>query len=632
VTGPLWRRRRFPAPEGPIRTDGGATATRSAGRGSGTALKSALAGTVLFWGCAELALESDRIPTAMTIMPTQRRFASGQTVRLQAVVKDQNDEVMRIPGWTPPEWAVASGSGAEIGSDGTLRTAGNGIVEVTARVAELTGEAGYCFSSSEFGLYTSSMYLTQAVQSGKNEARLIAGRPGLLRIFLGAYPPGDHSVEVRVSVVQGEDVVFEHVAVAEGRVLKGDVDESTLDGSLNVEIPGSALRPGAGIVLELDPNCKEALTPATATRQPETGATDLRVVEPQLFRQVFVPTLWRQQPDGRLGTWLEGIGPDSEQMHLARNLLPVWDLEVEVRDTFRTNADLRTNEGWSRWLNEISVLNISEGRRAYYYGVIGSSPGRMRGLAQVGAPWSVGVADQDTYTHEIGHNMGLRHAPCGGADSPDPDYPYDRGSIGVWGYEFENGILYDPDDYKDVMSYCDPVWISDYHFDLAIGHRLDGDGGVVPDGGDGADRGDMLVVWGLVADGELKLDPAFVAEGPAELPRTDGPYQVEGLGAGGETMFSLSFAPTPLAHGGAGFVFFVPYEPEWATALDRLVLAGPEGEDTVTRGGEPGMAVVTDPSTGLIQAIIRDWDGGPLPGEATGDVRITRGIPGGALR
>jgi len=97
-------------------------------------------------------------------------------------------------------------------------------------------------------------------------------------------------------------------------------------------------------------------------------------------------------------------------------------------------------------------------------------------------------------------------------------------------------------------------------------------------------------------------------------------------------MFSLSFAPTPLEHGGGSFVFFVPYDPEWATALDRMVLTGPEGEYAVSRDGEPAVAVLTDPATGLIQAIIRDWDGGPLPGEETANVTITRGIPAGGLR
>ena len=125
----------------------------------------------------------------------------------------------------------------------------------------------------------------------------------------------------------------------------------------------------------------------------------------------------------------------------------------------------------------------------------------------------------------------------------------------------------------------------------------------------------MLVVWGTVGDGRLTLDPAFVVTGPPALPETEGPYRVEGVDRDGRNRFSLSFSPTPLEFGGGGFVFLVPYEPGWAEALDRMVLTGPEGIDVVTRNGSPPLAVVTDPSSGQIRAIVRNWDGGPLPGE-----------------
>ena len=597
-----------------------------------TLLKTLLAGAVLFWGCADLALEADRIPTGMVIVPDQERIRKEEPPKLQVVVSDQNGSIMGVPGWAPPDWTVSDGSIMEVRPDGTLNLMKGGWVDVTARLVNLTADARYCISPAQARLSAPVIYVTQAAQGPNNTAPLIAGRPALLRIFLVASPASALALEVHVTLLQGEDVVFEHLLVPD-RQIPNHVDEEYLDASFNVEIPGSALQPGVSMVVELDPDCKAPLSHRSETRYPATGSTDLRVVKPQLFRQVFVPTLWRQQPDNRLFSWLDGIDPDSEQMRLTRNLLPVWEMEVEVRDTFRTNANLNGFGGWNQWINEIATLNIAEGRRGYYYGVIGSSPSGLLGLANFAAPWSVGVAEGDTYTHEVGHNMNLRHAPCGGAGGPDPNYPYDAGSIGIWGYDVERKVLYDPEEYKDVMSYCSPAWISDYSFDLATTHRLNGDAGVNPDGGsNSSDRGEMLVVWGSVQDGELKLDPAFVLEGPMELPRADGPYRVEGLGVDGETMFSLSFTPAPLEHGGSTFVFFVPYESEWADNLDRMVLTGPEGEYTVTRDGEPEMAVVTDPSTGLIQAIIRNWDGGPLPGEETAEVTITRGIPAGALR
>ena len=76
---------------------------------------------------------------------------------------------------------------------------------------------------------------------------------------------------------------------------------------------------------------------------------------------------------------MDGIGPDSEQIAL-RQESPA-----------------------------IRVLNLQEGRRSYYYGVSSATTG---GLAAFAVPWSVGAALDHVYTHEIGHNMNLRHAPC----------------------------------------------------------------------------------------------------------------------------------------------------------------------------------------------------------------------------
>ena len=595
--------------------------------GNGISAK-CLVGAVVLSGCADLSLEADRMPAEITIVPDRQRIVEGEPTRLQVIVRDRNGREMPVPGWAPPVWNVSEGS-ARVGPDGTLDAKQGGWVGVSAGVAGLTADTRYCVSPARSRVTAPVIYATQAAQGPKNTTPLVAGRPALLRIFLVADRDGDFETEVRVTLLQGEDVVFERLLVSEGDIAV-QVDESDLNTSFNVGIPGSALEPGVGLVVEIDPKCKAPLDPASVTRYPETGAMELRVVKPQTFRQVFVPTLEIRSPDYSVFEWLDGIGPDSEQMRYTRNLLPVSEIEVEVHDTLWTNADLGTEDGWMQWINEIQALNIQEGRRGYYYGVVGSTSTDIGGFAKFGVPWSVGLSDSRIYTHEIGHNMDLEHADCGDAGGPDPNYPYGDGSIGIWGYDFEAEALVDPADHKDFMSYCNPAWVSDYHFAKALAHRLDGDAGVDLDGGSSASRANMLVVWGSVRDGELKLDPAFVVEGPAELPETDGPYRIEGLGADARTRFSLSFSPEPLDHGGSTFVYFVPWNPEWAASLDRMVLTGPEGRYTLTRDGHPALAVLTDPSAGTIRAIVRNWDGGPIPGEERADVTVSRGIPAGA--
>ena len=589
-----------------------------------------LAGAVFLSGCTDLSLEADRMPATVEIVPGHQRIVEGKATRLQLIVKDQKGVEMPVPSWATPVWKVTEGS-ARVGPDGTLDAEQGGWAGVSAWVAGQTAEARYCVSPARSRVTAPVIYATQAAQGPKNTTPLIAGRSALLRIFLVADQASDFETEVQVTLLRGEEVVFEQLLVREGGIAD-QVDESDLNASLNIGIPGSALEPGVGLVVEIDPKCKAPLDPASVTRYPEAGATELRVAKPQLFRQVFVPTLEIRSPDYSVYEWLDGIGPDSEQMRYTRNLLPVSEIEVEVHDTLWTNADLGTEEGWMEWINEIQALNIQEGRRGYYYGAVGSTSTDIGGFAKFGVPWSVGISDSRIYTHEIGHNMDLEHADCGDAGGPDPNYPYGDGSIGIWGYDLETEALVDPGEHKDFMSYCNPAWVSDYHFARALAHRLDGDAGVDLDCGSRANRAKMLVVWGSVRDGELKLDPAFVLEGPAELPETDGPYRIEGLGADARTRFSLSFAPTPLEHGGSTFVYFVPWNPEWAASLDRMVLTGPEGRYPLTRDGHPALAVLTDPSAGTIRAIVRNWDGGPIPGEERANMTVSRGIPGRASR
>ncbi len=477
------------------------------------------------------------------------------------------------------------------------------------------------------------IYLNQAAQNQDGSVALIAGRPALIRVFMVGDETGDYRPAARVTLFQGETEVFGKVLAAAADRIPDEVIEADLDGSVNGIIPGSVIQPGVTMVVQLDPEGLVPLAPGSQTRYPATGSTRLNVVEPPHLRQVIVPTLTVLSPNESVYDWTDDLNAQSAQVLLARTLMPVGSMELEVHDTYRTGANLGTEDGWFAWLAEIRVLFTQEGRRGYYYGVAAVSNPAFAGMGFVGSPVSVGLPHEVVYAHELGHNMNLKHAPCESGGRLDPGYPYEGGEIGIWGYDLNLDQLLDPGRYKDVMGHCPPFWISDYNFSRATRHRLDGDGGVVVEGSSaaagGQARGEMLVVWGSVRDGEVKLDPAFVLDGPPALPEAGGPYRVDGLGADGRREFSLSFTPTPLEYGGGGFVFFVPWEADWADSLDRMVLSGPEGEDTLTRSGAPAMAVVTDPSTGRIQAIIRDWDGGPLPGEGTASVTIAWGIPTG---
>ncbi len=588
----------------------------------------------VFLACADLALEADRIPTLIDISPRGGFYQEGESVKLNVEVRDQNDELMPVPSWAP-KWKISDPTIAEVSRNGTMTAVGGGEVVVGVEVAGLATATRFRMNPSQVQLSAGAIYLNQAAQNKRGTVTLIPGRPAFVRVFVVGDQTSYYHPSVRVRLFHEDAEVFHEVFPPMGDSTSRNVVESNLEDSHNGLVPGHLIQPGVSMVVELDPEGVVPLAPGSQTRYPVEGTMELDVVEPPTFRQIFVPTIASLTPDLGVHNWTDGLNPNSPRVHMARTLMPVGSMEVEVHEDYNTGANLATAGGWSEWINETRVLYEQEGRRGYYYGVARINGPAYGGLGFIGFPVSVGLAVPNIYAHELGHNLNLLHAPCGGAGGADLGYPYVGGSIGIWGFNFAKHRLVDPDVFNDVMGYCSRRWISDYHFSRAMAHRLDGDGGVVLDAEPpaGSDTGgEMLVVWGLVRDGQVRLDPAFVVNGPPALPEADGPYRAEGIGVDGQTEFSFSFSPTPLEFGGGGFVFLVPYRPEWAETLDRMVLTGPEGTDTVTRSGSPPMAVVTDPVTGNIQAIIRDWDGGPLPGEGVANVTITRGIPTGERR
>jgi len=73
-----------------------------------------------------------------------------------------------------------------------------------------------------------------------------------------------------------------------------------------------------------------------------------------------------------------------------------------------------------------------------------------------------------TFVHEVGHNQGLPHVFCPGAATeaagPDPNYPHEGGTIGVFGFGIRSFKLYTPEGAHDYMTYCGNSWVSDWTF------------------------------------------------------------------------------------------------------------------------------------------------------------------------
>jgi Leucine-rich repeat (LRR) protein len=476
------------------------------------------------------------------------------------------------------------------------------------------------------------VYLTQSVQAPSRSVRLVANRDALLRAFVTAEEPRGFFEPEVVAVFTGRDGDEVHRAVMarDANQIPGATDEGDLELSYNAVIPAGVVVPGVEMVVEVDPEGALPLTDASETRFPDEGSDSLNVVEVPPMQLTLVPVMDAAEPDSSVVEWVRGISADSPEVGLLKHAFPFAEFSVRRHEPYHTSLDLTTSAGQVSLFGELEALRESEGGTGYYYGVA-AALGSVAGRGQLPGWVSVGIARSTTLAHEVGHNLSLRHAPCGDPSGVDPNFPYEDGSIGVWGYDFRNGSTVPPDRGKDIMTYCRTLpWLSDYYFERVIDHRarLAADTASAQVAAANSSS-DMLVLWGGAVDGELWIDPAFPMRAAARPPDARGPYRLRGTGSDGRTLFSLDFVPREDGHGGKHFFFTVPIEADWENALERITLTGPEGQAYVDRTDERRITVVTEPGTGRLRAILRDWEGALPEGlrdEAGLEVRMMRGL------
>ena len=512
-----------------------------------------------------------------------------------------------------------------------------------AAIPETAGAV--CDNPEQVTVTLANVYLTQSVQTPSRSVRLVANRDALLRAFVTAEEPrGFFEPEVvAVFTGPGGGEVHRLVMTRDANQIPAEADEGDLRLSYNAVVPADVVTPGVQMLVEVDPEGDLPLAEGSRTRFPEVGAGALDVVAVPPMRLTLVPVVEAAQPDTSVYAWTRGVDSDSPHLGLLKHAFPFARFNVFPHAVYTTSLDLTTEDGQHGLLNELDALRTSEGGDGYYYGVAASVNGFVRGWGRLPGWVGMGQASATTLAHEVGHNLSLRHAPCGGPQNVDPSFPYRDGSIGVWGYDFRDGIMVSPDRNKDIMTYCTSrPWLSDYYYEKVIDYRANLAGDVAGAGGDVAGAGaaaaqppgEMLILWGGVLGGEMRLDPPFPMHTTARLPEDAGPYRLVGGGRDGRTLFALDFAPGEDGNGGRHFFFALPIEPEWAESLERIVLMGPEGLVAVDGGDDRAITLVTERGSGRLRAILRDWEG-PLPAGLASDPGIaattTRGL-GEAVR
>lgn len=518
-------------------------------------------------------------------------------------------------------------------------------------------------------LWIDAVQIQQVVQTYGGTVPLVSGRDALVRVFARASTANTAAPSVRLRLYDGGSLVGTVTIPAPSDSVPTVPVEGALATSWNYLMPASLVRPGLAVLAEVDPDGVVAEWSEADNRYPSSGAPreiDVRDVPPLALRLV---------PVTQTATGLTGdVSAASAASFTAflRRVLPLGAVQVEVRSPYTTSGPALqsndANEAWQRLLSEIEALRAAEGSSSHYYGVVKTPyPVGVAGIASLpgrsAVGWDQAPSAGEILAHELGHNFGRFHAPCGSASLIDANFPYAGGASGVFGYDASSGLLRPPNS-PDLMGYCTGRWTSDYTY-LGIMHfRADQAASVLPAGlSERAVARPGLLVWGRLTERGVVLEPAFEVVAPPRLPARQGSARLELRGPSGEVLLALRFDAAIAADGTGGenrhFAFIVPLDALRGKLPSRLHLSTPVGSAERVSGAignlrealapvverlsptrvrltwraAPGRGVmVRDARTGAILALSRDGSTIARTVERDVDLTLSDGVRSHRLR
>jgi hypothetical protein len=412
---------------------------------------------------------------------------------------------------------------------------------------------------------------------GSRPPPLIHNRDALLRIHVSR---GEEFVGDRVAVLVSYDYGDLHTRYSQMVDVSEPWEQSDLTSTATFEIPADRVVEDLQIDVTVhDPYLGyrapiEEDPPVWSSTQGdftlETSSTDSVTL-------VIFPVKYAADGSQRLpDTSSAAIAAIRDRMY---GMYPVSRVDVQVADPITWINPVSAFGGWESLLGQITTLRTQADvpLNTYYYGLFDPAAdfgtfcqqGCTLGLSNLSmsadAGWaraSIGLGYVDyaasTLVHEVGHAHGRLHAPCGGASGTDVQFPYTNARLGAWGYDLETGDMIDPIATADMMSYCEPHWVSDYTFGAlldrvtAIAEEEQSSGG--PLGRTLADVSWQLVQFDAQGDTTV-LDVVQQRPEPGGVP-----VEVELLGSGGEVVEVVDGWMAPFDHAPGGMALVPPIE------------------------------------------------------------------------
>ncbi|MCB8925137.1 MAG: hypothetical protein H6652_05875 [Ardenticatenaceae bacterium] len=389
-------------------------------------------------------------------------------------------------------------------------------------------------------LYITGLEISQSVQDANNTVPLVANRPTVVRVYT-ATNSGNSVPNTTITLTATRNGSTLTQVVSAPKTASSASSRSSLSSTFNMTLPADWL---SGTV---------QMTARVAGQSGGNYSTTMTFNSVPTLNVMVVPIHYTQiGAAAGNGTYLP---PTSEQISdWMMRAYPLSNMNITFHPPEVFTGNLReSGDDWVRLLEKMSELKngVSPDSTVYYaYVNFGSScddtwfncQGGIAGIGWIGYRESVGIhnlplgfgpeATGELAGHEIGHNFGRYHAPCN--VSGDVNYPYAGASIGQYGLDHIGGALklLNPIDYVDMMSYCDPVWVSDYTYKALYTDQVNNGAYIW------APQTENLLISGSVADdGTVTLKPVYILPTTAVSPQ-NGLYRVELLDASGNVIAS----------------------------------------------------------------------------------------------
>jgi outer membrane biosynthesis protein TonB len=321
--------------------------------------------------------------------------------------------------------------------------------------------------------------VTQAIQTPGQTVPLIAGRPAVARLTVDVVsgPNTVEGVTARLRAFRnGSELPNSPLTPFNpgGTFTAGRAtDPVKLEQTLNFKLPSNWITSG-DIELRAELNPERSVAETTYDNNRLDSTRSFRNIS--ALRVVIVPIAY--QPGGVGPVYRPDLARYNNGLGMLQKIFPIPGVQIQPHSELLFTGNLPSSQGWRDLLDLLTELRNREtgGSRAMfpiYYGVVPDAAvaglnSYISGIGWIGASGGLGIeSSDDTAAHEISHNLGLLHAPCGNPSSIDPEFPFPNGTIGSVGLDVYQLRTYSAAT-PDLQSYCFPKWISSYHYNRML--------------------------------------------------------------------------------------------------------------------------------------------------------------------